>query len=60
MAKWHHSFSDKRAVNERTAMVLELHSKNHKDYLHYKIMSKMGYVQIAKQWFQLVAEESLL
>ena len=41
-------------------MVLELHSKNHKDYLHYKIMSKMGDVQIAKQWFQLVAEESLL
>jgi hypothetical protein len=39
---------------------LELRAESHKDYLHYKIMSKMGDSEIAKQWFQLMAEEALL
>ena len=60
-AKLHHSLSDKQAsADERTAMAMELHAESHKDYLHYKIMSKMGDSEIAKQWFQLMAEEALL
>jgi hypothetical protein len=60
-AKLHRSLSDKQAsADERTAMAMELRAESHKDYLHYKIMSKMGDSEIAKQWFQLMAEEALL
>ncbi len=41
-------------------MAMELHEESHKDYLHYKIMTKMGDSEISKQWFQLMAEEALL
>jgi hypothetical protein len=61
VAKLHHSLSDKQAsADERNTMTLELRAESHKDYLHYKIMSKMGDSEIAKQWFQLMAEEALL
>ena len=60
-AKLHRTLADKQAsADERTAMALELRAESHKDYLHYKIMSKMGDSEIAKQWFQLMAEEALL
>ena len=60
-AKLHPTLADKQAsADERTAMALELRAESHKDYLHYKIMSKMGDSEIAKQWFQLMAEEALL
>jgi hypothetical protein len=60
-AKLYRTLADKQAsADERTAMTLELHAESHKDYLHYKIMSKMGDSEIAKQWFQLMAEEALL
>ncbi len=60
-AKLHRSLSDKQAsADERTAMAMELHIESHKDYLHFKIMSKMGDSEIAKQWFQLMTEEALL
>ncbi len=41
-------------------MALELHAESHKDYLPYKVMSKMGDSEIAQQWFQLMAEQALL
>ena len=41
-------------------MAMELHAESHKDYLHHNIMSKMGDLEIAKQWFQLMAEEAPL
>jgi hypothetical protein len=41
-------------------MATELHAESHKDYLHHNIMSKMGDLEIAKQWFQLMAEEAPL
>jgi hypothetical protein len=48
-AKLHCSLSDKQAsADERTAMAMELHAETHKDYLHCKIMSKMGDSEIAK------------
>jgi hypothetical protein len=60
-AKLHHSLSDKQAsADERMAMAIELHAESHKDYLHYKIISKMGDSEIAKEWSQLMAEEALL
>jgi hypothetical protein len=60
-AKLHCTLADKQAsADERTAMALELCVESHKDYLHYKIMSKMGDLEIAKHWFQLMAEEALL
>jgi hypothetical protein len=60
-AKLHRTLADKQAsADERTATALELRAESHKDYLHYKIMSKMGDSEIAKQWFQLMAEEALL
>jgi hypothetical protein len=60
-AKLHRSLSDKQAsADERTATALELRAESHKDYLHYKIMSKMGDSEIAQQWFQLMAEEVLM
>jgi hypothetical protein len=60
-AKLHRSLSDKQAsADERTATALELRAESHKDYLHYKIMSKMGDSEIAQQWFQLMAEEALM
>jgi hypothetical protein len=60
-AKLYHFLFDKQAsADERMAMVMELHAESHKVYLHYKIMSKMGESEIAKQWFQLMAEEAML
>ncbi len=53
------SLSDKQALaDERTSMAIELHAESHKNYMHYKIISKMGDLEIAKQWFQLMAEEA--
>ena len=39
-------------------LAMELNAESHKDYLHYKIMSKMVDSEITKQWFQLFAEEA--
>jgi hypothetical protein len=41
-------------------MAVELCAESHKDYLHYKIMSNMSELKIAKQRFQLMAKEALL
>ncbi len=45
--KLHCSLSDEQAsADERMAMAMELHAESHKDYMHYKIMSKMGNSEI--------------
>ncbi len=49
-AQVHCTLTDKQAsAYKRTAMAMELHVESHKDYLHYKIMSKMGDSEIARE-----------
>jgi hypothetical protein len=44
------SLPEKQAsADERMTLAMEMHVESHKDYLHYKIMSKMGDSEIVNR-----------